>query len=169
MIEITLTKGKVAIIDKIDSDLAGLKWCTCCDQSSINYAVRAARISGRKTVVKMHRIILERALGRSLIIGECVDHIDGNSLNNKRSNLRLATASQNNANSIKCSMRNGRKVTSEYKGVSWCEHCNKWRANISMSYKNVHLGLFDDERTAADAYNSAAQKYYGAFAKPNLL
>jgi hypothetical protein len=92
-----------------------------------------------------------------------VDHIDGNRLNNQRSNLRLATSSQNKINR---GPRSDNK--SGYKGVSWHKQRNKWTARIMVNGFYKHLGLFDEIENAVEAYNQAATKYYGSFAWLNI-
>ena len=88
----------------------------------------------------------------------CVDHIDGNSLNNCAVNLRWVTHSENLMN------RSKHKVsTSKYKGVS--KHGDKWLVHI----RNQHVGMFKDEKEAAIAYNNHAKEHFGVFAKLNHI
>lgn len=94
-----------------------------------------------------------------------VDHIDGNRLNNQRSNLRLCNSSQN-----KCNRGPRKDNTSGYKGVSWHKQRNKWTARIRIPYgKYISLGLFDDIKDAVTSYNEAAKKYHKEFAFINKL
>ena len=88
----------------------------------------------------------------------CVDHIDGNTQNNNISNLRWATVAENTRNVSK-----HRNSTSKYKGVSKCG--NKWLVHI----RNQHVGLFNDEKEAAIAYNNHAKEHFGVFAKLNHI
>ena len=93
-----------------------------------------------------------------------VDHIDGNRLNNQKSNLRLATSSQNKMN------RGPRKDNkSGYKGVSWHKQRNQWTARIMANGKYQHLGLFGNILDAVKTYNEAAIKYFGEFAWINKI
>lgn len=93
--------------------------------------------------------------------GKIWDHADGDSLNDQKSNLREATQSQNVANSW-CP-----KNTSGYRGVV-CNH-GKWSARIYVNGRTLGLGSFDDIHLAAEAFNRAAIKYYGEFAKLNVI
>jgi hypothetical protein len=92
-----------------------------------------------------------------------VDHINRDSLDNRRANLRLATRSQNNMN------RSGRKgASSKYKGVSWYKSRKRWRAMIKVEGKRKSLGYFESEAEAAKVYDEAARKYQGEFAYQNF-
>jgi len=89
-----------------------------------------------------------------------VDHIDNNGLNNRRSNLRLATVTQNNANT---GLRRNNK--SGHKGVFWNRQMKKWQAQIRFENKCFHLGYFTDVGLAAEAYADAAQRLFGEFSR----
>ena len=96
---IELTRGKHTVIDAADVDLAGRSWHAVPGHRSVgNYTFYAARRKGSKHIT-LHREILERILGRRLQEGEECDHIDGNGLNNRRSNLRLVDHRRNIRNS----------------------------------------------------------------------
>jgi len=107
---------------------------------------------------RLHRVIL--GLTPS---DPAVDHIDGNPLNNRRSNLRLATVSQNNAN---CKKRRTNK--SGYKGVSFSKERQKWAAYIKYENKTYGLGRFDNVEDAARAYDRAAKEKFKEFAQLNF-
>jgi len=77
-----------------------------------------------------------------------IDHIDGNTLNNNIENLRLVTHQQNQWNQTRA------------KGYSWCKKWNKWCAKIKLNTKNKHLGYFDNEDDAHNAYLEAKKKYH---------
>ena len=113
------------------------------------------------TWIPVSRIILKLNLNYSLPYS---DHIDCDKLNNKRSNLRVATPSQNNCNSIK--RRNKTNVSSKFKGV-YLFHNGKWKAQASLNGKMYHLGYFSDEVEAALAYDDFALLNYGNFARIN--
>lgn len=89
-----------------------------------------------------------------------IDHIDGNSLNNRLSNLREATYSQNAANAKKCSTN-----TSGLKGVSWDRHGRKWYARICKDGKAHQLGRFNTKEEAHAAYAVAAKTLHGDYAR----
>lgn len=96
--------------------------------------------------------------------GQLVDHINHNGLDNRKANLRLATAAQNARNRQKCKS----KKTSKYKGVCWHKRDKKWTGRILVNSKSIALGYFEDEKEAARAYDRAARKYYGEYAEPNF-
>jgi hypothetical protein len=112
---------------------------------------------GQKKVL-MHRLIMNAPEHLE------VDHIDGNRLNNLRSNLRLCTSSENKKNR---GLRSD--TTSGYKGVSFHKQTGKWGARIHNGENYKHLGLFDDKKVAAKVYNEAAIKYHGEFAWTNPI
>lgn len=88
-----------------------------------------------------------------------VDHVNGNRADNSAANLRLATRSQNIANS-----RRSRVNTSGAKGVTWNARDKVWQAQIRVNGKRIALGRYQHLETAADAYRAAASKYFGDFA-----
>lgn len=159
---IPLTKGQTTIVDVIDSDLADLNWYSHQSRHKGYYAYRGKYIpETRKTKqVSMARTIMERILNRPLITHEYVDHIDLNKLNNRRSNLRLATIITNGQNRP---IRDDNK--SGYKGVAWHRGGNKWQAYININKKRVHLGLYDNIEDAYKAYCNAATEHFGEFAR----
>jgi hypothetical protein len=115
------------------------------------------------TTVRLHRFILNAPKNMQ------VDHINGDKLNNTKTNLRLATNTQNQQNVPKTP----RQTSSKFKGVHSRkdrEHRkDKWVARIAVNGKRLHLGYFNSETEAALAYNEAAVKYFGEFANLNKL
>ena len=154
-----------AIFDDEDADLAAI--CTS-SATGANGARYAAVTAGPMKKKLSHRLILSRKLGRDLVAGEDVDHVDGDTLNNRRSNLRLATRSQNNGN-----RRKGPKPTSSrFKGVSLhkAKGCRRvfWAAYVTKDRHREFLGLFVEEEAAARAYDKAAARVFGEFALLNF-
>ncbi len=131
-----------------------MRWKWCYDNG---YAVHNSK--SLKRLILMHRVILERMGYKDFARS---DHIDQDTLNNLRNNLRPATAEQNN-----CNRGKQRNNTSGYIGVSWNRRRKKWRAYING--KGKHLGYFDDIKDAARAYNVAAIKYHSEFAFLNKV
>jgi hypothetical protein len=153
MKSIPLSKGLFAIVDDGDFDeLSKYKWSAGAIR---NYPYAVRRPNG-KTIL-MHRQIMG-VFNPNLI----VDHIDRNTLNNTRSNLRVTTKSMN-ARNKKAS------GTSKYMGVS-LHRGKKWIAHIKINGKYKHLGVFSDEVEAAKAYNKAVlEANLQDFANLNIL
>lgn len=164
-ISIPLTKGLVTIVDVADEDLAGLRWHAKTGPSKFNgtsYAVRKVYEKGQshnKKTTPIHRVILSRIIGRELEGHELVDHINGNGLDNRRSNLRLANRQTNTLNTGKRSHN-----TSGYKGVDFNQ--NKWRARIRLNNKEITIGRFDTPEQAHAAYCAKAKELHGEFWNP---
>ena len=95
--------------------------------------------------------------------GMSVDHINGNKLDNRKSNLRICTHAENLRN-----LKKAKNNTSGFKGVSWYSKSKKWRAVITFGGKYHHLGLFVKKQDAIDAYNQKAKEYFGQFAYVTL-
>lgn len=109
--------------------------------------------------IPMHKMIIECPDGM------VVDHINGNPLDNRRSNLRVCTQSENLMNTNK---RRG-DFSSKYKGVSWDNSKQRWRAMVYKSGKKNHAGYHRCEVQAAEAYNRKAVELYGEFARLNVI
>ncbi|WP_216640209.1 HNH endonuclease [Achromobacter ruhlandii] len=118
------------------------------------YVVRAY---GGKSIF-LHRLVLAAQAG------QIVDHINGDKLDNRRQNLRLCTIAQNSQNQALRTTN-----TSGFKGVRRNTTAGKWEALIRYAGRRIYLGLFDDPRVAAHAYNRAAVELHGEFARLNPL
>ncbi|MCW5697358.1 MAG: HNH endonuclease [Bauldia sp.] len=153
---VQLTKGLVAIIDAADASWAAQwNWSASISGSKI-YAVRAVR----RRRVYLHRDLL--AVGPAMQ----ADHISGDTLDCRRSNLRAATHAENAQNS-----RRGRRNTSGFKGVAATSAASGavgWRAYIRLPGRTIHLGIFDNAETAARAHDEAARRHRGQFARLNF-
>lgn len=150
---IPLTQDKFAIVDAADFDwLNQWKWYADEHRRTFYAARNSPSANGKHDTIKIHQ----------LLAGKGADHIDGNGLNNTRANLRLATTSQNGCN--RGAQANNK---SGYKGVAWHKQRKKWRANIRVGGKQVHLGYFATPEEAALVYNKAAREYFGEFARLN--
>ncbi len=159
---IPLTQGKFAMVDDDMYDyLMQWKWYAHRDKNTF-YAVRNLYLPNRKRIILgMHRLIM----GFVYNDGKLVDHKDRNGLNNQKSNLRLATNSQNLANS-----RNLKVFKSSiYIGVSYPKKGKKWVAQILINGKKIRIGRFVNEKDAALAYNETALKLRGEFAILNEI
>lgn len=161
MKEINLTKGFVARVDDGDYEaLSRHKWTAVVTGKNIKrtYAYRRVGWSNETRryagAIYMHREIMGAGAGFD------VDHINGDTLNNSRSNLRIATRSQNLANN----RRNLGKV--EYRGVTLTNSGE--RAPYKAMFRNRVLGTFNDPVMAAKAYDAAALQEFGEFAKLNF-
>ena len=159
MKEIQLTQGKVALVDDEDFEyLNQWKWFANNMKGNF-YAVRAITVSKcKQKSISMHRLIMKPEKEN------VIDHLDGNSLNNQKNNLRICTHAENMRNS-KIYSNN----TSGFKGVYWHKQTAKWMAYIRINNKQLHLGLFIDPKEAARAYNAAAIKHHGEFANLNKI
>ena len=151
--EVPLTQGKLALVDDEDySRIMIYKWCAVKGRN----AWYAKRRDG-KNILYLHRIILDAKPGE-----EC-DHINGDGLDNRKSNLRIVTHQQNQHNQRKLNPR-----SSKYKGVCKRKDRRGWDAYIQVNYEQIHLGTFDSEEEAAKAYDAKAVEFYGEYARINF-
>lgn len=160
--EIQLTQGKIAIVDGEDFELLN-QWKWYYRKSAgkkTGYALRNQYMEGgiQKTI-QMHRVILNCP-----DVSTQVDHINGDGIDNRKSNLRTCTANGNvqNQGLRKCN-------TTGYKGIIFRPDLKKWQAYITADRKRIHLGYHQDKKIAALAYNEAALKYHGEFARLNMI
>ena len=144
-----------ALVDDEDYELVSTFNWSVSKSNNVIYARTEVLIQGRRVCFFMHRFIL----------GVCselfTDHRNGNGLDNRKENLRICDASSNAKN---------RKLNSDnstgYKGVTF--EFGKYRAIIHNNKKKIHLGMFSTPVEAALAYDEAANKLHGEFARTNL-
>jgi len=155
--ELKLSNGKVVLLD--DEDYEVLKFYKWHDKGN-GYAMRIGKCTKETPNVRhmMHREIMKAKKG------EYVDHINGNKMDNRRKNLRVATNQQNAFNQGPRSTN-----TSGYKGVTWSESRKKYVAQITHNYKRICLGYFDCKHKAAITYNNKAKELHGEFVKLNEI
>lgn len=151
---VPLTQGQNAIVDAADFEwLSKWHWNAHWNKKTKSfYAEKDVRFDG---VAAMHRTIL------GCTKGEGVDHRNGDTLDNRRENIRKCTTRQNSCN--RSAQRNN---TSGFKGVTWDKSTSKWRARIGEFRK--HLGLFASPEEAARVYDAAAKEQFGEFAYLNF-
>lgn len=158
--EIFLSRGRTTLVDDEDYEwLSLLKWHL--SAAGTGYAERNLKLGFGKTnrkLTKMHRVIMENHLRRPLSRVEIVDHINGNSLDNRKSNLRICTFAENTRN------RNlSPKNTSGFPGVVWNKRLQKWVAQIGFNYHSYHIGVFSNINEAAEARRKVKEKLHGKF------
>lgn len=158
-IAITISPTHSVVVDDLDSDLAERKWTAFPPKHDgvFPYARTDMRIDGIWRGVSMHRLILQRKIGRALLKTEYADHIDCDRSNNRRDNLRVVSPTENAQNK---SMR--RTNTSGYVGVY--KRQDKWCAQIYVEGKHIGLGCYETPEEAHSAYVAAALRYFGEYA-----
>lgn len=155
-VEIQLKFGYVALVDDEDyPEVSKHAWWLSRKGPKMNRFYVQSKIDGH--IVSLHRFVTHAPSG----IG--IDHRDGNGLDCRKENLRLATVTQN--------LRNKKRYDnnlSGYKGVMFAKWMNQWRARIRVNGVLKHLGYFDNPILAARAYDSAAREFFGEFANTNF-
>jgi hypothetical protein len=162
MKEIPLSRGLFALVDDEWFDyLNGWKWYATPigRHSKTPYATR--KEGPYSPHIYMHNVIACISPGTT---GMQADHKDGNGLNNQSKNLRVCTEPQNKMNKGKY-----KNNTSGYKGVSWNKNLRKWSVKLQVNKKQINLGYFTDKIEAAKAYNQAALRHHGEFARLNII
>lgn len=160
MKQIPLTKGKFALVDVEDFDyLSQWKWHATKGNSGY-YAVRAERAGkGKQRTVSMARTIMKVTDWHIN-----VDHINGDTLDNQKHNLRACSRQQNT-----CNRKSATGSSSKFIGVSLFRESGRWKAQIQKHGKRIYLGLYDTEESAALAYDRAASELHGEFARLNFI
>ena len=159
-IQITLSGydgGYKATVDEFDAErVLRVNWRAARHRNTV-YACRRGLGDSEPGTVYLHRFVLDAPRGLS------VDHINGMGLDNRRANLRLATQSQNSANSVR--HRDGR---SRFKGIYFDRDTGRWRAEIAFAGRKLRLGRFARDTDAALAYDAKARELFGEFAAVNF-
>lgn len=155
MVEIPLTRGLVALVDDEDAGLAKFTWCAQPHGRTV-YAIRTLH-RPRKRTIRLHRVVLGTSDGVE------VDHVNGDGLDCRRSNLRVVSHTENAAN-----LRLSRVNSSGFKGVWMHRATGQWRAMIRSRGQRISLGLFGSAALAAEAYDNAARRVFGPFAAVNF-
>jgi hypothetical protein len=154
--QIPLSQGKVALVSEEDYERVSEHIWSYTLQHGKEYGI--SNSVGLPRLTYLHRFILGLGPGDSE-----VDHINGNGLDCRRENMRLATRSQNMVNRDRPP-----NTTSQYRGVTWLIKNRKWMAQIKANGKRRYLGSFTDEEDAARAYDEAAREAFGDFARLNF-
>lgn len=156
---IPLTCGYQSIVDEDWFDILNSINCSVLYSGkyrTLRYAVCNISINGKSYSEMLHRVIMDAP--RNLQ----VDHINHNTLDNRKENLRLCTPQENNRNLRPI------KKTSAYKGVFFCKQTNKWSSAIQINGKTIRIGRFDSEEFAAQKYDSVARILHGEFSYLNF-
>lgn len=162
MKKIELTRGYYVIVDDEDFEwLNQWKWTACVKKWGI-IGFRHFRENGKQHTVQMHREILKH---HGFNIEDLqIDHINHNTLDNRKEQLRIATPQENSRNT-----RIHKNNKSGFKGVSWSKSNKKWVTFLRVNKKSKYIGQFDNKIQAAIAYNKACKKIYGEFSHLNYI
>lgn len=164
--EIPLTKGYVAIVDDEDYERVSRRsWCARPGGNGNVYAARGIvrRKEGLRYIQLMHREVLGLDPAYSTDPPVVVDHINGDTLDNRKANLRICTQAQNSRNRRK--IKAGRSI---YKGVMPRPEHGSFKARIRIDGKLINLGSYATEKDAALAYDVAAREHFGEYARLNF-
>jgi len=158
MKEIPLTRGYTALVDDADFPLVSQsRWQARPDRNTV-YASRGVRDgSGKTKTLYMHVALLDA--GDGLV----VDHINGNGLDNRRKNLRIATRGQNVHHSFTTV-----KNKHGFRGISFIERYQRWQVSMKTGGRNTYVGFYATAEEAARAYDAKALEVYGEFARLNF-
>lgn len=157
--QVKLNNGQLVLVDLEDFDsLKTHKWYLDHKGYAVRHEKKDEYCNRARKIIKMHRFIMRSK------DGESIDHINRNPLDNRKSNLRTATNSQNQANS-----RLLKSNTTGYRGVIKYNQKKAWGAQINIQGKRIFKGMFNTKEEAALKYNELAKKYFGEFANLNIV
>jgi len=126
------------------------------EERGLYYFSRNLYVDGKRTMTRLHRDVMGCIKGDR----KTVDHINGNTLDCRKVNLRICTNTENCRNA-----KTHKNNTSGVKGVCWSKSSKKWQAHIRVDYIRIHLGLFTNIKDAEKAYADASAKYHGVFGR----
>lgn len=163
--EIVLSHEKKAIIDNEDYSLiAGYKYYARNHTKDNCHAARYVHLGREEGLPQGYFIPMARDILQVYDTKVIIDHRNGNGLDNRKTNLRVATRQQNSMNRKKVS----KKTSSLYKGVCRIKRVHPWRAQITYNEVSIYIGLYKTEEEAARAYDKKATELFGEFAKLNF-
>ena len=147
--------GYTVLIDSDDLHIVeNRRWYTMASKENLIYFLSVRTQNGKRTTRSLHREIAKCHYAD----GNYVDHKNGNTLDNRKCNLRICTLKENVRNRKLC-----QNNTTGYKSVTKVR--GRYRARIGVDDKRIHLGYFDTPQQAHQAYCVAAKKYYGEFGR----
>lgn len=158
---IPLTQGLSTLVDDdIFDELNSVKWYAKFNPHTKSYLARRniAKVGGGQTGSEMSRFITKAPKGM------VVDHINHDTLDNRKANLRVCTNQENCRNKQRHA-----KSSSRFKGVYLIKTTGKWGAKISRNYVQIYLGCYPTEERAAMVYNEVAKSFHGEFAFLNKI
>jgi len=161
MAEIEISGYKVLIDDEDVEQVMRHKWfphTKASPSSSRTYIIEYTGKAKGKRDTSLHRLVMGCEKGD----GTVIDHINGNTLDNRKENLRRCKQAQNSRNRVKG------KGTSQYKGVCWDKSKKAWEASIKYCYKLYHLGVYSSEVDAGRIYDIVALLFFKEFARTNF-
>lgn len=156
-VAVPLTQGFFTIIDKDDFEkVSQFNWQVGIRPNGRKYARKSPRTPGEE---KLHRFIMNPPRNKE------IDHINCDTLDNRKCNLRICDRAENRKNTVK---QKG-NFSSKYKGVHWIAKRNRWMSQIVVNKKKITIGDFSTDIEGAYAYDRAALKYHGEFARTNAM
>lgn len=155
-----IVSGFKVLMDKEDIDRFSSNWFTIKHKGNSKGMYARTVIKGKSKY--LHRMILNLTDPKIH-----VDHINGDTLDNRKINLRTCTNRENTKNK-KAHKKKRATIHSKYKGIHFIPEYKRWRAKICVDYKSISLGCYSSEEEAALAYDKAAREYFGEYARLNF-